>query len=62
YLPPFSSQPEAGVEIPCGGEEQTSFNSAEETMTNELTPKSTWQRWKESSARKIIEWLPEDQG
>jgi len=31
-------------------------------MTNDLTPKSTWQRWKESSARKIIEWLPEDQG
>ena len=30
-------------------------------MTNDLTPKSTWQRWKESSARKIIEWLPEDQ-
>jgi len=30
-------------------------------MTNDLTLKSTWQRWKESSARKIIEWLPEDQ-
>jgi len=30
-------------------------------MTNDLTPKSTWQRWKESSARKIIEWLPQDQ-
>jgi len=30
-------------------------------MTNDLTPKSTWQRWKESSARKIIEWLTEDQ-
>ena len=30
-------------------------------MTNYLTPKSTWQRWKESSARKITEWLPEDQ-
>ncbi|MFB0559284.1 MAG: sensor histidine kinase [Dehalococcoidales bacterium] len=30
-------------------------------MTNDSTPKSTWQRWQESSARKIIEWLPEDQ-
>ena len=30
-------------------------------MTNDITPKSLWQRWKESSARKIIEWLPEDQ-
>ncbi len=30
-------------------------------MTKNLTPKSTWQRWKESSASKIIKWLPEDQ-
>jgi len=30
-------------------------------MSNELAPKSTWQRWKESSERKIIEWLPGDQ-
>jgi len=30
-------------------------------MTNDLTPESTWQRWKESSARKITEWLPKDQ-
>ncbi len=30
-------------------------------MTNELTSKSTWQHWKESSARKITEWLPGDQ-
>lgn len=30
-------------------------------MTNDLTPKGTRQRWKESSATKIIEWLPENQ-
>ena len=30
-------------------------------MTNNPAPKSIWQRWKESSARKISEWLPEDQ-
>jgi len=30
-------------------------------MTNEFTPKSMWQRWKENSATKIIEWLPENQ-
>ena len=30
-------------------------------MNNGLTQKSAWQCWKESSARKVIEWLPEDQ-
>jgi len=30
-------------------------------MTNEPTPKSTWQHWKESGARKITGWLPQDQ-
>ena len=30
-------------------------------MNNNLTPKSTWQHWKESWARRIIEWLPENQ-
>jgi len=30
-------------------------------MTNDLTPKSTWQRWKDSIAMKTIKWLPENQ-
>ena len=30
-------------------------------MTNDLPPQSAWRRWKESSARKITEWLPQDQ-
>jgi len=30
-------------------------------MTSNLPPQSAGQRWKESSARKIIEWLPQDQ-
>jgi len=30
-------------------------------MTNDLTPKSAWQRWKEGNVGKIIEWLPQDQ-
>ena len=30
-------------------------------MNNNLTPKSTWQHWKESWARRIIEWLPKNQ-
>jgi signal transduction histidine kinase len=42
-------------------EEKTSFNLAEEIMTKNLIPESTWQRWKESSASKITKWLPEDQ-
>jgi signal transduction histidine kinase len=42
-------------------EEKTNLNSAEKTVTNALTPKNKWQRWKESSVRKIMEWLPKDQ-
>jgi signal transduction histidine kinase len=42
-------------------EEKTSFASAEETMTDHPTPKSTWQRWKDSIAMKTIKWLPENQ-
>jgi signal transduction histidine kinase len=42
-------------------EEKTSFASAEETMTDYPTPESTWQRWKDSIAMKIIKWLPENQ-
>jgi len=30
-------------------------------MTNDPTPRSTWQRWKDSVAIKITEWLPESQ-
>ncbi len=30
-------------------------------MSNDLTAKSTWQRWKESIATKTVEWLPENQ-
>ena len=30
-------------------------------MTNELTPKSRWYRWKESCTRKIMGWIPQDQ-
>jgi len=42
-------------------EEKTNFASAEETMTDHPTPKSTWQRWKDSIAMKTIKWLPENQ-
>jgi signal transduction histidine kinase len=30
-------------------------------MTDHPTPESTWQRWKDSIAMKIIKWLPENQ-
>ena len=30
-------------------------------MTNDPTPRSTWQRWKDSVAIRITEWLPESQ-
>ncbi len=30
-------------------------------MTNDLTSKSTWQRWKDSIAMKAVKWLPENQ-
>jgi signal transduction histidine kinase len=30
-------------------------------MSNDLTAKNTWQRWKDSVAIKITEWLPESQ-
>jgi len=30
-------------------------------MSNDPTPRSTWQRWKDSVAIKITEWLPESQ-
>ena len=30
-------------------------------MIDHPAPKSTWQRWKDSTAMKIIEWLPENQ-
>jgi signal transduction histidine kinase len=30
-------------------------------MSNDLTAKNTWQRWKESIAIKSVEWLPENQ-
>ncbi len=30
-------------------------------MTDHPTPKSTWQRWKDSIAMKTIKWLPENQ-
>jgi signal transduction histidine kinase len=42
-------------------EEKTSFNSAEEIMSNDLTPKSIWQRWEENSAGRIVEWLSDEQ-
>ncbi len=30
-------------------------------MSHDLTPKSIWQRWVESSPKRIIDWLPGDQ-
>jgi len=30
-------------------------------MTNQLTPRSIWQRWEENSAGRIIEWLSDEQ-
>jgi signal transduction histidine kinase len=42
-------------------EEKTNFASGEETMTDHPTPKSTWQRWKDSVAIKLINQLPGSQ-
>ena len=42
-------------------EEKTNFASVEETMTDQPTPKSTWQRWNDSIARKTLKCLPENQ-
>jgi signal transduction histidine kinase len=30
-------------------------------MSNDLTPKSIWQRWEENSAGRIVEWLSDEQ-
>jgi signal transduction histidine kinase len=42
-------------------EEKTNFASGKETMTDHPTPKSTWQRWKDSVAIKLINQLPGSQ-